>query len=105
MAYFEVLVSMQIWHLRFKCLRIRALINTFYRGIKVFLILEVRKSVLKLTLAKLAFDKSDFFDLIKSDFLDLNKFTIDNRFSILSSTLLLTVLLPELSNISWFFLD
>ncbi len=51
---------------------------------KVFLASIVRKSVPKLTLAKLAFGKSDLLDLV--DFLDLADFVAVNRFSKLPST-------------------
>ncbi len=48
---------------------------------KVFLALGVRKSVLELTLAKSAYGKSDFLDLVDFDFLDLADFAAVDRFS------------------------
>ncbi len=98
MAYPKALVLIQIWYFKSKCLKIGVSVKAFCRYIKVFLALEVRKSVLELTLIKLAFDKFDFLDLVdfilldlvKSDFLDLAKFAIIDRFLILSSILLLS---------------
>ncbi len=53
---------------------------------KDFLALGIRKSVTELTLAKLAFDESDFLDLIDFDFLDFTKLTIVDRFLIILPT-------------------
>ncbi len=55
--------------------------KAFCRCIKVFLALGVRKSVLELILAKLAFGKSDFLNLVDFYFLDLADFAIVDRFS------------------------
>ena len=52
--------------------------------IKTFLALKIRKSVPKLAFA---FSKSDFLGLVNFDFLDLVKFLIVDRFSILPSIL------------------
>ena len=73
----------------------QSLSKSFYKYIKAFLALEVRKSILKLIFIKLAFGKSDFLDLIKSAFLDLAKFAIINRFLILLSTPLLSTLILQ----------
>ncbi len=43
----------------------------------------VRKSVLDLTFANLAFNKSDFLDLVNFDFLDLVEFAMVDRFLVL----------------------
>ncbi len=48
--------------------------------------LGVRNSVPELTLAKLAFGKSDFLDLVDFDFLDLADFAAVDRFSKLPPT-------------------
>ncbi len=53
---------------------------------KAFLTLGVRKSVPKLTFAKLAFDKFDFLHLVNFDFLDLADFAAVDRFSKLPPT-------------------
>lgn len=54
------------------------MIKAFHRYIKVFLALEVIKSVLE----ELVFVKSKFLNLAKFDFLDLIKFVIIDRFFI-----------------------
>ncbi len=61
---------------------------------KAFLASVVRKSVPKLTFAKLVFGKSDFLDLF--DFLDLADFAAVDRFSKLPPTPPLTTLLVAL---------
>ncbi len=48
---------------------------------KVFLASGVRKSIPKLTLAELAFGKSEFLNLVNFDFLDLADFAAVDRFS------------------------
>ena len=59
------------------------MIKTFRRCIKVFLTLEISKSVLK----ELIFAKSGFLDLINFGFLDLADFVVVDRSSILLPTL------------------
>lgn len=75
-------------------------VKTFCRYIKAFLLLRIRKSILKLAFAK-SFDKIDFLDLvefdildlIKFDFMDLADFVIVDRFSKVSLTPILLILL------------
>lgn len=88
-----------------------ALIQTFHRCIKLFLTLEIRKSISKLlAFAKFfKFVKSDFWDLIKSDFLnivfldlvksdyfDFAKFATLDKFSLLLLLLLRLSILSAL---------
>ncbi len=75
------------------------MVKIFHKCIKAFLAMKVKKSVPKLTFAKLAFSKSNFLDLVnfgflnlvKSDFLDLAKFAMVDRFLILPPTSLPSV--------------
>ena len=83
MAYPKALVSIWIWYFESKYLRIEALIKAFYRCMKAFLALKVRKFVLELTFANLAFNKSDFLDLV--DFAMVDKFLIFLLTSLLSA--------------------
>lgn len=103
MTYPKLLVLIQIWRSKSKYLRIEALVKIFCRYIKVFLALKVRNSVFKkLIFIKLVFNKSDFldlvnfdfFDFVKSNFINLAKFAIDDRFLIFK---LIPLLLISLS--------
>lgn len=84
MAYPKTSISIQIWCFGSKCQRISALIKTFYRWIKIFLVLGIKKSVSnKLTFAKLDFSKLNLLDLAENDFLDLTRFAMVDKFWIL----------------------
>ncbi len=65
--------------------RIEALVKAFRRYMKAFMTLKIKKSVPK-KLA-FAFNKSDFLHLADFGLLDLAKFTMVDRFSILLPTL------------------
>lgn len=60
---------------------------------KVFLALGVIKLVLKKLIFIKSFSKFDFLDLVKSDFLNLVKFTTFSIFSILPPIVSLLILL------------
>ncbi len=102
-AYPKVSVSIQIYYSGSKCLRIEVSVKAFRRCMKAFLASRIRKSVLKLTFIKLAFDKSDILDLVNFNFLDLAEFVIGNKVLILPSTSP-PLVLPTPPSVSWFFL-
>ena len=95
-AYLKASVVIQIWYFKSKCLRIKALVKTFYICMKAFLAPKIRKSV-----SKFVFNKFDFLGLVNFDFLDLVKFTTIDRFLIFLLILSLSALLAALGTF-WF---
>lgn len=101
MAYSKTSVSIQILYSRSKYQRISPLIKVFFKCVKAFLALRVRKSVSK----QLTITKSGFLAFIKPDF--FAKFITVDRFSIFSLIPLPLVLPPTLSAVLgmlWFVL-